>query len=164
MCNSDCKIDCVDILELAIEKLYENAKKHTVSSSINGIVSPIENFTIKPDTYDLIIAVSALEHINSEESFINKLFEIKQGLKKNGIVCLIINSNVKEKNKETQEALPPQFEVNLATDNLVSILNNCFNNHQILKKSSVKQNYEIPRDNTIVSLSTDVITFVAKNV
>ena len=71
-----CKIDCVDILNLAIEKLYDNAKELGVASSINGIVDTIENFPIKENKYDLIIAVSALEHIDSEQSFLSDLFSL----------------------------------------------------------------------------------------
>ena len=51
--NIPCKIDCVDILNLAIEKLYDNAKELGVASSINGIVETIENYHIKENKYDL---------------------------------------------------------------------------------------------------------------
>lgn len=158
----NCRIDCIDILDLAIEKLYQNAEYHSVSSNINGVVSSIEDYPILPNSYDLIIAVSALEHTNSKESFINKLNEIERGLTENGIVCLIINSNVEEKSKETQESLPPQFEVNLQSDELVDLLENSFKKHKILKETKVKQQYDIPRNGTVVALSTDVVTFVAQ--
>lgn len=158
----NCRIDCIDILDLAIEKLYQNAEYHSVSSSINGVVSSIEDYPILPNSYDLIIAVSALEHTNSKESFINKLNEIERGLTEKGIVCLIINSNVEEKSKETQESLPSQFEVNLQSDELVDLLENSFKKHKILKETKVKQQYDIPRNGTVVALSTDVVTFVAQ--
>lgn len=158
----NCRIDCIDILDLAIEKLYQNAEYHSVSSNINGVVSSIEDYPILPNSYDLIIAVSALEHTNSKESFINKLNEIARGLTENGIACLIINSNVEEKSKETQESLPPQFEVNLQSDELVDLLENSFKKHKILKETKVKQQYDIPRNGTVVALSTDVVTFVAQ--
>lgn len=32
-----CQVDCVDILELAIEKLYFNAEKHGVAHCIHGV-------------------------------------------------------------------------------------------------------------------------------
>lgn len=162
--NLNCKIDCIDILDLAIEKLYQNAEYHSVSPQINGIVYSIEDYPIYPDSYDLIIAVSALEHINSKESFINKLNEIESGLTENGIVCLIINSNVEETNKETKELLPAQFEVNLPSDELIYLLKNSFNGYKVLKETKVKQQYDIPRNGAIVSLSTDVITFVGQNI
>ena len=69
-------LECVDILELAIDKLYMNARQHDVEDNIKGIVSAIEDYPIVADGYDMIMAISALEHIDSKESFENKLFEI----------------------------------------------------------------------------------------
>ena len=160
--RNTCTIDCVDILDLAIEKLYQNAELHKVKNNINGIVSTIEDFDIKPCSYDLIIAVSALEHVCSESAFTAKLTEIKNGLKSDGIVCLIINSNVTETNKVDGELLQPQFEVNLTSDKLTNILNDIFNNFIKLKETKIKQQYDIPRTDKTVSLSTDVITLVVK--
>lgn len=96
-----CRIDCVDILDFAIKELENNSIKYNVEKSINGIVSSIDNFTIEENHYDFILAVSALEHIDSEEAFEKKLTEIQRGTRENGIVCMIINSEVNEKNKET---------------------------------------------------------------
>ena len=69
----DCRVDCVDLLEIAIEKLLENAADRNVSSHINGITKAIEEYKIPKDSYDLIMAISALEHIDSQESFLRKL-------------------------------------------------------------------------------------------
>ena len=40
--NINCTVECVDLLEVAIEKLRQNAKEHNVSSHIIGIVKSIE--------------------------------------------------------------------------------------------------------------------------
>lgn len=160
--NIPCKIDCVDILDLAINKLYDNAKELGVASSINGIVEPIENYPIKENKYDLIIAVSALEHIDSEQSFFNKLSEIKNGIRSNGIVCLVINSDVKETEKATGEEIPAQFEVNISTEKIQSVLKVMFSGYEIIKTSVSKQQYDIPRGNIISNLKTTVVTFVAR--
>lgn len=69
-----CIIDCVDILELAIE-----------------------NYSIEENAYDLVLAVSALEHMDTKESLIRKLAEINRGIRTGGVVCLVINSE-EEKN------------------------------------------------------------------
>ena len=42
-----CSIDCVDILDLAIEKLYANAKEYDVQSNICGVVNTIEEFVAR---------------------------------------------------------------------------------------------------------------------
>jgi len=160
--NILCTIDCVDILELAIEKLFLNAKENGVSSNINGIIQPIEDYPIPVNYYDLIIAVSSLEHIDCKESFVNKLWEIHTGIRKNGIVCLVINTNVRETDKLMDTEIPAQFEVNLSTEELQNLLDQVFSNWEIIKSSTQEQQYDIPRENRISDLKTNVVTFVAR--
>lgn len=157
-----CRVDCVDILELAIEKLEENAKKFGVGACINGIVCPIEDYNIEDCSYDLIVAVSALEHIDSEKSFVRKLEEMQAGLKLQGVVCLVVNSEVKEQDKETKESLPPQFEVNLPTEELQELLQKTFSGWEVLKSTVREQKYDIPREGCMSELTTNVVTFVAR--
>lgn len=157
-----CKIDCVDILNFAIDKLNNNSVKYDVENSINGIVSSIDDYTVKENHYDFIMAVSAIEHINSEEAFENKLSEIEKGTKENGIICMIINSEIEETNRETGKRLTPQFEVNLKTAELIEMLENIFDGWNILKQTIVPQRYDIPRENCVADLSTNVVTFVAR--
>ena len=160
--NIPCKIDCVDILDLAIEKLYENAEELGVASGINGIVESIEDYPVGENKYDLVLAVSALEHIDSEQSFLSKLSEINKGIKKNGIVCLVINSDVKETDKSTGEEIPAQFEVNLQTEKLQAVLKEKFSDFEIMKTAVSEQQYDIPRGDIISDLKTKVVTFVAR--
>lgn len=42
------------------------------------------------------MAISALEHVEDENVFYRKLQEIKDGIRGNGIVCLVINADLKE--------------------------------------------------------------------
>ena len=160
--NINCTVECVDLLEVAIEKLRQNAKEHNVSSHIIGIVKSIEEYDISVNAFDFIMAISALEHIDTEQSFIKKLFEIKNGLRKDGIVCLVINSDIKEINLDTQENLDAQFEVNLSTEKIQEYLNYIFSGWNILKYSVSKQEYDIPRDSIISHLYTKVVTYVAR--
>lgn len=159
-----CVVDCVDLLDIAIEKLMQNAKEHNVASNINGITKSIEEFKINTQSYDFIMAISALEHIDTEESFLLKLNEIKNGLKENGIACLVINSNVKETNLNTNESIDAQFEVNLSTEKLQKNLQEVFNGWEILKTSVTEQEYDVPRESFTSRLHTHVVTYVVRNV
>ena len=160
--SKECQIDCVDILEIAIENLHTNADKHSVSNIIRGFVDTIEHFSITKDMYDLIIAVSALEHVESVEVFLQKLHEIKEGIKINGIVCLVVNSEVREKRKDTDEELEPQFEVNLFSEELQSYLDDIFSEFQTIKNTMSFQDYDIPREELTSHLTTKVITYVGR--
>ena len=79
------------------------------------------------------------------------------------MVCLIINSEITEIHKESRQKLIPQFEVNLKTEKLLEILNETFGGWETIKTSVRNQQYDIPRKNCISELTTDVVTFVAKN-
>ena len=160
--DKDCRIDCVDLLDIAIDKLHQNAAIHSIDRSINGIVASIEDYTIAPDSYDLIMAVSALEHVDSEESFVSKLKEIEEGIRDYGIVCLIINSEINEINIETSQELEPQFEVNISTEKMKNSLSDVFKNWTVIKESVVNQKYEIPRDGITSRLTTNVVTYVVQ--
>ena len=48
-----CRVDCVDILELAIAKLNENAQQYGVENCIRGIVSSIDDYEIDADSYEV---------------------------------------------------------------------------------------------------------------
>lgn len=156
------RVDCVDILEIAIDKLIKYGEDYGVSHVINGIVSPIDEFEISKDSYDFILAVSALEHVDSAESFRFKLNQIRDGLKANGIVCLIVNSDVVEKNKESGELIAPQFEVNLGTEQMLDMLETTFEGWENLKSSVVKQQYDIPRGDIVADLTSNVVTYVTR--
>lgn len=160
--NISCIIDCVDLLAIAIEKLLENAKEHNLSSSINGINKAIEEYEIQQNAYDFIMAISALEHIDTQDSFVRKLIEIKRGLCEKGIVCLVVNSNVMEMNLETKEPMEAQFEINLPTERIQTFLNEIFDGWEILKTSVIEQEYDIPRESCMSHLKTNVVTFVAR--
>lgn len=157
-----CRVDCVDILELAIAKLNENAQQYGVENCIRGIVSSIDDYKIDADSYDFIMAISALEHIASSSALEKKLTDIRDGLRHGGIACLIVNSGVVEHDKATGQELPPQFEVNLPTSQMQELLEKTFAGWQVIKHTVVHQKYDIPRENGIANLKTDVITYVVR--
>lgn len=157
-----CAIDCVNILDLAIDKLLANAEKYGVSSCIQGVVCPIEKYSVRENHYDLVLAISALEHIDSQESFVRKLQEIHAGIRKDGVVCLVINSQVREKDKSTGVDMPAQFEVNLPTEELQELLQHIFSDWTVLKSAVQSQQYDIPREQGMRKLHTNVVSFVAK--
>ena len=88
--------------------------------------------------------------------------EIEHGIRKNGIVCLVVNSNIKEFDKKTGNEILPQFEVCLPTEEMQRIFEKAFSEWTVLKSTVVDQQYDIPRDSGICELKTSVVTFVAK--
>lgn len=66
-------------------EIYKKEKLYKTKSWLGKPVKTIEEYDISDDTYDFIMAVSALEHIDTQESFIKKLREIEKGVRKNGM-------------------------------------------------------------------------------
>ena len=160
--DTSCRVDCVDILPLAIQKLTEYGDKYQVSNSICGYISPLDSFYIEENTYDLVLAVSVLEHSDSEESLIKMFEKIKNGIRSEGIFCLIMNTDVHEYDPKTGMEIPAQFEVNLTEEMLRDHLKKMFCGWQILKDTSKMQRYDISRDKTVSYLHTTVVTYVVK--
>ncbi len=159
--SGSCRVDCVDLLPVAVQKLNGNADRFGVRDAINAMVSAIETFPIQENCYDLIVSVSALEHVESEAAFVNKLKEIGDGLKENGIVCLIVNSDVREYDPAAKEMREPQFEVNLSAAKLLELFHGFFP-WKILVQKVKMQEYTIPRGDLSVKLTTNVVSFAAR--
>lgn len=154
-------IECVDLLPSAIEILNDNAKAYNVKDKINGIVSTIEDYQINKE-YDFIIGVSTLEHVNDEAAFKKVLKNIKNHLVINGVACLIINSEVQEKDIETGELLVPQFEVNMLTKDMQKLVHDIFVGFEFVKEEIKLLNYRINRAGKDVNLSTNAVTFIIR--
>lgn len=163
MKNRNGKVVCVDLLHTAIEKLHYYSEQRGLQDIMEIRLSDIENFTINQAEYDLIIAVSALEHVSSEEALVKKLNEMVLGIKINGANCIIIGSNIREVTLETNMELDPMFEVNLSTERMLELLDSQYFGWEIQKRFIKELQYDIQREGQTVKLTTDCITFVAKN-
>ncbi|UOQ85754.1 class I SAM-dependent methyltransferase [Gracilibacillus salinarum] len=105
----------IDSLTSAIEKLQYYSHTFEVEELIEPVRSDIGNYTIKKNEFDLIIAVSSLEHLASEDLLVTVLQDMAAGTKVNGINCIIANTEVEEILMETGEKLDPLIEINLST-------------------------------------------------
>ena len=155
-------IECVDILPIAIEKLQENAKKLGVSRQIRGIVSPVDVFEVEQSAYDIILAASVLEHLDSKACAERKLREVSDGIRPGGAVLIVMNTGVREWDSETGEPLPPQFEVNLPPEEIRGLLGDAFCGWEILWDRCIHYEYQVPRRDRTAVISAEVVTFTAR--
>jgi 2-polyprenyl-3-methyl-5-hydroxy-6-metoxy-1,4-benzoquinol methylase len=162
MKNRNGKVVCVDLLESAIEKLESYSQKFGVEPFIVTRLSDIEHFVIDKEEYDIILAVSSLEHVSSEKVLHRKLNEMIYGTKTNGTNCIIIGSNIQEVNLENGEELDPMFEVNLSTEKMMDLLVHQYTEWEVQQQFVKQLEYKIERKGQAVKLTTDCITFVAK--
>ena len=155
-------VECVDILPIAIEKLLDNAEKLGVSEKIRGITAPVDGFCVEKEGYDIILAASVLEHLDSKNSAVRKLREIADGIRPGGAVLLVMNTGVKEWDVETGENLDPQFEVNLPPEEVRALLEGTFPGWEVLWDKCIHYEYEVPRGSRRVMISAEVVTYTAR--
>ncbi len=156
------KVVCVDFLESALEKLNVYSSNYGVHHIIHPEKADIGDYCIPKEQYDFVLAVSSLEHVESEEVFEQVLHRIASGTKLNGVTCLIINSEVQEIDRVSGEPLDALMEINLPTDYLIAKLHHVFQNWEVISELIKPLEYEITRNKKSILLKTNAITFVAR--
>ncbi|KIL53557.1 hypothetical protein KP77_05330 [Jeotgalibacillus alimentarius] len=156
------KVICVDLLDSAIVKLNQYRKEFDVEEEIELHQADIGQYQISTEQYDLIVAVSALEHTASEREFEEVLKRMADGTKPCGINCLIVNSEMKETDLFTGEELDALMEVNLSTAVMMNNLERAFTGWEVLRELVKPLVYEIVRGERKVLLETNAITYVVR--
>ena len=157
-----CTVECVDILPIAIEKLLENAEKMGVGDSVRGIAAPVDGFEIEEKGYDLILAASVLEHLDSRTSAIRKMGQIARGIRPGGAAMILMNTGVREWDADTGEMLDAQFEVNLPPEEVRALLDDFFRGWEVLWDKCIHYEYPVPRGERVAVISSEVVTFTAR--
>ena len=155
-------IHCVDYLQIAIDKLYIYAKKHDVAEYIKGFVSPIEDFKIKRDFYDYIIAHSVLAHAKNKETMIRVIKDMAKGVNKNGIAYIYMITNPRMYDAKTRGTTDSDAEVNISYKEASGKIKQIFTRWNILtlKKNPYEERYQ--KDGREVVWKSDYLLFIAK--
>lgn len=156
------KIVCVDILHSALEQLIQNSEEYNVKKVIQTEHADIGDYSIKPNEFDLIIAVSSLEHVRSEEIFNKVIKQMAAGTKDKGINCIIVNSEVEELDLENNQKLDALFEINISTAKMLKKLKENYFGWEKLFVCVKPLEYHITRNGIPVLLKTNAITYVVK--
>jgi 2-polyprenyl-3-methyl-5-hydroxy-6-metoxy-1,4-benzoquinol methylase len=160
--NKNGKVVCVDLLDSALDKLKLYSEEYEVGEVIETKKADIGNYYIQENEYDLIVAVSTLEHVESEDVFENVIRKMALGTKTQGINCIIVNSEVEEIDIDTNEKLDAMMEVNIKTNDMMNKLRNIYHGWEVVKDLVKPLEYKIFRNERDVLLRTNAITFVVR--
>ncbi|MGY3717371.1 class I SAM-dependent methyltransferase [Sutcliffiella cohnii] len=160
--NKNGKVVCVDLLDSALEKLMQYSRKYKVDEVMETIKADIGQYEIKKNEYDFIVAVSTLEHVESEDVFDKVIRQMTLGTKKGGINCIIVNSEIEEIDIELNENLDVMMEINLKTEDMLKKLNEIYEGWGVLNQLVKRLEYRIVRNEKEVLLKTNAITYVAR--
>jgi cyclopropane fatty-acyl-phospholipid synthase-like methyltransferase len=132
---NNAQIDCVEFLDLACKKLDANAAKHGVQNSIISHCLDLETFVIRKNYYDLIIAISVLEHCSSFANIETIIQKVIDGTKTKGINRLEFTTNRNVIDQDTNQKINTKVETPLQSDDLETLLKEKYKNWVITKLS-----------------------------
>ncbi|MEO4052981.1 class I SAM-dependent methyltransferase [Solibacillus sp. CAU 1738] len=156
------KVVCVDLLDSALLKLMQYSKEYNVEEVILTEKADIGNYEIKRNHYDLIVAISSLEHVQSEVALNKTIQRMANGTESDGINCIIVNSEVIEIDVETNEKLDALIEVNLSTEDMIKKMSSLYTGWEVLNLKVKPLEYNIIRNGKTVLLKTNAITYVVR--
>ncbi|MGO4344385.1 class I SAM-dependent methyltransferase [Paenibacillus sp. MCAF9] len=158
------QVVCVDLLESALLKLMSYGEQFGVHHLLKPVASDIGNFTISEKEYDYIVAVSSLEHVNTEAMLRHTLHRMTAGTKDNGINCIIINTNIRETDIRSGKSLEVLIEVNMETQSMEHLLSKAYTSWEVIDHHVKQLEFAIVRNERDILLSSDCITFVVRKI
>ena len=155
-------VDCVDIIDVAVEKLRANALAQGVSRAINPILSNVADFPIQEGAYDAIMAMSVLEHAFSPDRFESGLATLQAGTKKGGFNCLSITTDLKERDCQTGESLIPLITTAVSSPECRELLQRLYSSWEITHLSFSSFRETIERGGRTIEWSAKYCLLVAR--
>ena len=154
--------DCVDIVEIAIEKLKENASYYRVDHIINPILKNLAEFSVASCRYDLILAMSSLEHAVKSEKLPELIRRIQNGTKITGFNCLSIGTNLTEIDHKTGKNITPLISAALSSAECTNLLRDLYRDWDIQKLGLSTFSQRIHRGQQEITWSSDYCLLVAR--
>lgn len=156
------KVVCVDLLDSALQKLRQYSKEYMVEEVIITEKADIGDYEINKNEYDLIVAISSLEHVQSELALDKTIQQMVDGTQNNGLNCIIVNSEVTETDVEKNEKLEALMEINLSTKDMMKKISSFYKGWEVLKSEVKPLEYNIIRNGRPVLLKTNAISYVVR--
>ncbi|MFB9277658.1 class I SAM-dependent methyltransferase [Cohnella cellulosilytica] len=155
-------ITCVDLIPTAIDLLIANAEKFKVQDQIVAEVADAEGYNIPPCEFDYIVACSCLEHVSSVEAFKTVVKRMIAGTKDNGINTILMSTEIKETDIETQQVAEGLIELNLETEKTFMLLEDLYRDWEILHKRTLPQTMRETKYGKEIEFQSNWITFAAR--
>ncbi len=123
-----------DLLQEAVSKLEENARKYGVEKEVEAVRCDVEKADYEPDAYDYVVACGCLEHVSSEDALGAVIGRLQQATRTGGIHCLAMNTGISERSAATGEELDAKIELNLPEDEASRLLRKAYADWNLLRE------------------------------
>ncbi len=162
MKDSGGTVVCVDLLDSALEQLVAYSKQYDVDALICAQKADVGQYSIATNQFDFIMAVSTLEHVESEDVLTQLIDRMASGTKIGGINALIINTEVEEIELQTKEKRDAFIEVNMGTSEMTNMLSAHYDGWELRTHQVKPLEYTITRGKEDVLLKTKALTFIVR--
>lgn len=156
------KVTAVDLLPSAIDKLKKNAGDYGVEESIEAVCADAEFYEMGKNRFHYIIACSCLEHLSSEAAFVRMLDRLKEVTAAQGIICMMMSTEITEIDKLTGTAEDGLIELNLSSDRAFSLMREAFSDWEVLLTKQIQQDIPEVKAGREVVFRSQWITFAAR--
>jgi 2-polyprenyl-3-methyl-5-hydroxy-6-metoxy-1,4-benzoquinol methylase len=156
------KIIGVDVLAESIEMLAENSINYGVGDYIEGLVVDNDQFVIEPGSYDLIVAISVLEHCAGRIRLLRLLKSIAMGLKPVGLVRIEMTTDRKVIDLETKIPLPTHVETPLSERQAKTMLTEAFSGFDVLAAEVFSYQEVLDKDGRKILWQSKQVSFSAR--
>lgn len=160
--NVQAKIIGVDVLAESIDLLWQNAVTYGVDHAIEGLVVDNDRFVIEPASFDLIAAISVVEHCAGKAKVLKLLKAIAAGLKPGGLVRIEMTTDRNVIDLETKQALPTHVETPLSERQVRDLLDEAFHDFEILTLEVFPYKEMLDKDDKKILWQSKQVSFSAK--
>ena len=119
------RVVCVDVLAESIEILKGNATTYDVEHIIDARVANNDDLLVQPETYDLALAISCLEHCSSKDDIARVLDSLVASLKPGGVLRLEMTTDRNVRDVKTNELVPTYVETPLTEKQVKDLVSTC---------------------------------------
>jgi SAM-dependent methyltransferase len=156
------EIVCVDVLTDSIEILKENSLKYGVDKMITAVVADNDDFVIAPESFDLIAAISVIEHCAGKANVLNLLNSVARGLKNNGLVRLEMTTDRNVVELDSKEPVASPVETPLTEIEVRKLLSTIFSDFAVLSLDVFPYEETIERNGKTLLWRSTQVNFSAK--
>ena len=124
--NVPAQIECLDILPESIQLLQKYAGQYGVEEYIQARVEDNDNLALKPGSYNLVIAISTLEHCRGKEKVREVLQKLARAVTEGGYCQIEMTTDRNVKDLSSGAPVPTFVETPLTKEEVSELLQEAF--------------------------------------
>lgn len=156
------EVVCLDVLDSAIEMLKQYAKEHAVQDHIKAETFDMDELVIEANSFDVILAISVLEHSKSIERIADIIEQMERGTKFGGVNRMTFSTDRRITDCETGEEIETQVETPLKKDDVIALLERIYANWLFKRVGLVPYSEELDYNGRRVIWTCTDVSFYAR--